>query len=219
MQKVNFCTATVRKKEFWLAKDLLNTSDEFGGEIADLRNVPNTFSSSEGPEQQLLIDFNGNFFVVDPDQELVVSKRIVERLDSDASGLHSYTGGYELILRDRDSGDLSAVEFNRDGIQRTDALALDAFDIQEREIALQRDLDNNGIVGLQLQSKLFPSNDQSDSASYATGNDLCVYLAVDGSVILSRVELNIPDQFASGVTDAYGDGAPVYDLRSNNINL
>ena len=170
-------------------------------------------------DQQLLIDFDGNFFVVDPGQELVASKRIVERIESDTSGMYSYTDGYELILRDRDSGDLSAVEFNRDGSQRTGALALDTFDIQEREIALQRDLDNNGIVGLQLQNKLFPSNYQSDSASYSTGNDLCVYLAVDGSVILSRVELNIPDQYASGVTDAYGDGAPVYDLRSNNINL
>ena len=80
-------------------------------------------------------------------------------------------------------------------------------------------LDNNGIVGLQLQNKLFPSNAQSVTAYDAIDDDLCVYLAADGSVILSRVELNIPDQYASGVTDAYGDGVPVYDLRSHNINL
>ena len=44
-------------------------------------------------------------------------------------------------------------------------------------------------------------------------------MATDGSVILSRVELSVPDQDTSGMTDAYGEGAPVYDLRSHNINL
>ena len=155
-----------------------------------MRNVQNNYSSPEGNHlKQLLTDFDGNFFAVDTDKELVVSQRISQRFVSDATGMHSYTDGYELILRDRDSGELSAVEFNRDGSQRTHALPLDTFDIQKREIELQRDLDENGVVGLQLQAKIFPSNDQFNTAYDSIDDDFCVYLATDGSVILSRVQL------------------------------
>ena len=51
-----------------------------GINITDLRDVRNDFSSLEGPSQQLLTDFDGNFFAVDTDKELVVSKRISQRL-------------------------------------------------------------------------------------------------------------------------------------------
>ena len=203
MQRVNFCTAT--EEGILVSQRSLSISE--GIDIADLRNVRNDYSSPEGPSQQLLTDFDGNFFAVDTEKELVATKRIVDRFESDATGMHSYTDGYELILRDRDSGDLSAVEFNRDGSQRTDALPLDTFDIQKREIELQRDLDNNGVVGLQLQAKIFPSNYQFNTAHDSIDDDLCVYLATDGSVILSRVELSVPDQDTLGMTDAYGDGA------------
>ena len=65
MQMVNFCIATVQKKEFWLAKDLW-ISD--GIDIADLRNA-NDFWPQRAHHNNAT-DFERKFFAVDTDKHL-----------------------------------------------------------------------------------------------------------------------------------------------------
>ena len=200
--------------------NLVDSVDNAKTQRADLAYVEHDSSSSNGESQVFLVDNDGNPFSLESNQELLGSRRITGE-SFDASG-HTLTDGYELIVFNNSTDVVSSIEFNVDGTLNQPAQPLSESENRSREISMQRDLNNDGIVGIELTQKLYPSNNDYDNSD---GNNYrCIYLGDDDSLILSRVDFDVP-----GYPDGYYDGSGMgvdasgntqtFDLKNDGINM
>ena len=102
----------------------------------------------------LLTTADGNSFAINNDQSVVFALSV--DADGNLTNTIPNTDGFELILRDTNTSEISKVSFTKDGTQTAQSILTDA-EITALELATRSDIDGDGTKAFQFQNELLNS--------------------------------------------------------------
>ena len=102
----------------------------------------------------LLTNSDGSSFTIDSDKSVVIALSI--DADGNLTNTIPNTAGYQLVLKDNSTNEISRVSFERDGSNAKQAVLSEA-EITELELNTRFDIDGDGTTAFQFQNELLNS--------------------------------------------------------------